>query len=302
MLKTTSLGRYWQEDNCDRSSFTRVRCISTGSQAVAHVYGSFLKARAFSVPEVEPPNSSSKKQLLLRAKKKHSLPFGGVSGGGGGGVTLDSNSLLQQVREKVEHSYASSSNGNSKSSSEHSLEIGGLAGRENSRLLVCTLDTELNKRNLEEDGRRGRGRGRGREDSEDRSSSPSLSGSVETVTTTQQQLTSSLKACRSCGNALEYSDMVLVFDTDTYHAQCFNCGQCKCPVDPSQGFLVLEDGSPLCRDCSPTCHVCRQKIVSSHVNVLNKDFHEDCLRCSVCEKVRNVFIVGHSWSRNEVVS
>lgn len=255
MLKTTSLGRYWQE-NAAGSSFTRVRCISTGAQATPRIYGSvkFHKTRAYSVPD-----TSCKKLLKLR---KTSAPF------------------IEPVGKPVDGDSVDQSYTNTNSSSDHSLndlempgELGG--GGNDGRLLICTLDTEQNERNLQDD-----------RDSQERT--PSLAGSVETVTTTQQ-LTSSVQSCHSCGNCLEYSDMVVVFDTETYHMRCFNCGQCDQPVDPSVDFLVLDDGSPLCSKCSPVCHCCEDKIVSGHVNVLNKDFHEGCLKCSVCKKVSEEF-------------
>lgn len=251
MLKTTSLGRYWQ-DNSDRNSdsFTRVRCISTGAQATSHVYGSFLKTRACSVPDATPSIKKLQKKL-----KKHSLD-------------------IPLIREReTDQTFFSSSN----NSSEHCLhqlqiplheELGEEIDR---RLLVCTLDTEQNERNLQEDDRGS---------SEERTHS--LTGSVDFVTTT---LTNSTQPCRVCGNCLEYSDMVVIFEKDTYHVQCFKCGQCGKLVDPANEFLVLEDGSPLCQGCSPACHACGEKIVSCHVNVLNKDFHEECLKCSVCKKV-----------------
>ena len=255
MLKTSSLGRYWQ-DNSDKSSFTRVRCISTGSQATSHVYGSFFKARARSVPDAAP---AIKRLQSLQRKKKISAPI-----------------IEAVLVENGDQAYCTSSSSNV---SEQSLEVvcPVQTDEHDRRLLVCTLDTEQNER----------GCGSDRDSSEERMHSLSCSsGSVDVVTTV---LTNSTQSCRSCGNCLELSDMVVVFDTETYHLQCFNCGQCRRAVDPSNEFLVLEDGSPLCQECSPVCHSCGERIVSCHVNVLNKDFHEECLKCTVCKKVSAVF-------------
>lgn len=277
MLKTASLGRYWQ-DNSAGSSFTRVRCISTGTQAISHLYGSFLKTRANSVPE----STSSIKNF--RKMKKFSLQ----------NPVMEGNAATEEMNQ----SFCSS---RSNTNSEHSLNrleialheegVEEVSGEERT-LLVCTLDTEQNERN--------RDHGQAdRESSEERTHS--LSGSVDmvtamltnsTTTTTNSTVppaspaTTERQACRSCGNCLEYSDMVVIFDSDAYHLQCFNCSQCSQPVDPAHEFLVLEDGSPLCQGCSPECHACGKKIVSCHVNVLNKDFHEECLKCFVCKKVR----------------
>jgi len=93
------------------------------------------------------------------------------------------------------------------------------------------------------------------------------------------------QTCTVCGKLFRPDDMVLLFDSEGFHSVCFCCGQCGDPVDPSQQFLVLDDGSPLCTLCSPVCHVCSEKICSRHVAVLNRDFHEDCLKCGQCNKV-----------------
>lgn len=254
MLKSTSLGRYWQ-DNSERSSFTRVRCISTGGSATPHVYGSlkYNKARANSVPD-----TGTGRMKLLKFRKM-SVPFGSP-------VLIERQPLQERNKDELNQIY---SNASSTSNSDQSLsEVGDNGGR----LLVCTLDTEQNERNLEGDG-------------DSVGQSPSRNGSVEMVTSNSVVSCSSQLCCR-CRHCLEYSDMVVVFDEDTYHLGCFRCGQCKEQVDPALNFLVLEDGSPLCAGCSPLCHGCRERIVSGHISVLNKDFHEGCLKCSVCKKVR----------------
>lgn len=91
--------------------------------------------------------------------------------------------------------------------------------------------------------------------------------------------------CSACGKTFESTDVVVLFENDVFHVSCFRCGQCGVAVDTSQRFLVLGDGCPLCYDCSPVCHACEQKITSNHVGVLNKDFHEGCLKCFECDKV-----------------
>ena len=268
MLKTTSLGRYWQ-DSSNGSSFTRVRCISTGGRATPHVYGALRcnKSRAHSVPDT---GTACKK--LFRFKKS-SLPFGSP-------VLIERKSLQERRKVDLSQSDYSSTSSSSTSNSDQNLSV--LERDNGGRLLVCTLDTEQNERNREGD-----------HDSVGRSHS--RNGSVEMVTaksivnrtpSTTSSTSSTTQVCCGCGHCLEYSDMVVVFDSDTYHISCFNCGQCKRQVDPAMNFLVLEDGSPLCEECSPVCHSCRERIISGHINVLNKDFHEGCLKCSVCSKVR----------------
>ena len=99
--------------------------------------------------------------------------------------------------------------------------------------------------------------------------------------------------CSACSRKLLSSDVVVVFEEDVVHLACFCCGRCGEEVDASRDFLVLEDNSPLCYDCSPVCHSCSRKIVTDHVGVLNKDFHEGCLKCYQCQKV---FCIQHNVS------
>ena len=91
--------------------------------------------------------------------------------------------------------------------------------------------------------------------------------------------------CLACSQQFEPSDLVVLFEGNAYHNGCFACGVCGKTMDPTCQFLVQDDGSPLCYQCSPSCHVCKEKIIHSHVWVLNKDFHENCLKCHVCQKV-----------------
>ena len=247
MLKNSTLGTYWQE-NSGGSSFTRVRCISTGGgRANTQVYGSWKKTRAYSVPEI-----SYNKSLL--PQKKYSLDFGHPKLIRGKRIDEDDRTL------KINYS------------SEVEIEISLRDEKEN--LLVHTLDTEQNEKNCEdtEDGHSG-------------------NGSVETIIARSLTMESNgcsdelSQSCQGCGLNLVTSDMVVVFDEDPYHMKCFICGQCGKEVNPTLNFLALEDGSPLCMECSPVCHSCGERIVSGHINVLNKDFHEGCLKCSVCKKV-----------------
>ncbi len=93
------------------------------------------------------------------------------------------------------------------------------------------------------------------------------------------------QTCCACGKAFDSADVVVMFESSVFHVACFCCGQCGAEVDANQRFLVLGDGCPLCYDCSPACHACGEKITGSHIGVLNKDFHEGCLKCFQCDKV-----------------
>ena len=92
-------------------------------------------------------------------------------------------------------------------------------------------------------------------------------------------------ACASCRCMFDSSHMVVSFEGELYHMSCFVCAECGQTVNPSSQFLVLENGGPLCSQCSPVCQVCGERITGGHVGVLNKDFHEDCIKCFHCQKV-----------------
>lgn len=266
MLRNATLGRYWQDSSVDgiRSSFTRVRSIGSAKQATPQVYGcSYSKARAFSVPDT---TTSSKKLTKL---KKSSLELDHPPC-----MLIESRSkslVGVDHKEKFDHCYSNTNSENNLSDMEFPLHDEALRTNDG-RLLVCTLDTEENERNIEDDCtslERNRSR----------------NGSVEMVTARNVVSTPGpTQFCQSCGNGLEFTDMVVILDEDTYHIGCFLCGQCRQQVNPAENFLMLEDGSPLCEDCSPVCHSCGERIVSAHVNVLNKDFHEACLKCAICKK------------------
>lgn len=93
------------------------------------------------------------------------------------------------------------------------------------------------------------------------------------------------QTCAVCGKSFKPDDVVVMFESQGFHTGCFCCGQCGGAVDPGKPFLVLEEGSPLCRQCSPLCNACGEKICTNHVAVLNRDFHEECLKCAQCNKV-----------------
>ena len=100
------------------------------------------------------------------------------------------------------------------------------------------------------------------------------------------------QTCSACGKVFEETDMVVLFDSEVLHTSCFSCGRCGTRVDPTKQFLILDDGSPLCFNCSPVCHMCGGQISSNHAWVLNKDFHESCLKCYQCHTVSNAHIMS----------
>ena len=116
-------------------------------------------------------------------------------------------------------------------------------------------------------------------------SSGSATLSVESAEVVRHEGFCVPQTCSACGRMFKATDMVVLFDSEVLHTSCFSCGRCGSRVDPIKRFLILDDGSPLCLNCSPVCHMCGEQITCNHVGVLNKDFHESCLKCCQCHRV-----------------
>ena len=93
--------------------------------------------------------------------------------------------------------------------------------------------------------------------------------------------------CTSCQLSITYNDdLVVQLHEQLYHVYCFQCIQCGNKIDPKVDYILIEGGKPLCSTCIPECRACGETIVSNHVHVINKDFHEQCLLCTICRKVK----------------
>ncbi len=114
---------------------------------------------------------------------------------------------------------------------------------------------------------------------------------IKRTNDTQSEVSINGSACSSCMLLFTSSHLVVSFEGALYHISCFVCAECGQVVDPTSQFLLLENGGPLCPLCSPSCQICRRTITSGHVGVLNKDFHEECLKCCHCQKVNRSIIV-----------
>jgi len=287
-MKSATLGTFWHDSNASGSSFTRVRCIGNGSQVETHSYGAWKKSRANSVPDA----SYGKRFLRFRRKTNPAIDPPAIIGssintcGDNSSKGSSTTTLPDEIDGKSQQmkSMFSGQMGMYSSSVEIEIEMPATSKESEPRHLVCTLDTEQ-KEGSESSSEDVSSSGKG-----DLRSSPnqnrSRTNSVDMVMARNKiHSFSSNQSCQGCSLGFETADRVVVFESDPYHVECFTCGECSKLVDASANFLVLEEGSPLCTDCSPSCHVCSKKIVCGHVNVLNKDFHEDCLKCSVCKKV-----------------
>ena len=93
--------------------------------------------------------------------------------------------------------------------------------------------------------------------------------------------------CTGCQLSITHNDdLVVQLHEQLYHVYCFQCIQCDNKIDPKVDYILIEGGNPLCGTCIPECRACGETIVSNHVNVINKDFHEQCLLCTICRKVK----------------
>lgn len=92
--------------------------------------------------------------------------------------------------------------------------------------------------------------------------------------------------CTNCKLSITNTDdLVVQLHEELYHVYCFQCVQCGSKIDPKVDYLLIEDGKPLCGSCIPECRACGETILSNHVHVVDKDYHEKCLLCTFCRKV-----------------
>ena len=91
--------------------------------------------------------------------------------------------------------------------------------------------------------------------------------------------------CSLCKESMTADSPMVIFGDAKLHLDCFKCGHCRKLMGSMKEFLVRVDGTPLCAECTPSCHVCHEKVFHNHVSVLKKNFHEDCLACSRCKRV-----------------
>ena len=106
--------------------------------------------------------------------------------------------------------------------------------------------------------------------------------------------------CTSCKLSITHNDnLVIQLHEDLYHVYCFQCTQCGNKINPKVDYILIENGKPLCGSCIPECRACGETILSNHVHVIDKDFHEKCLLCTFCRKViKSSNHVRNLWLQN----
>jgi len=85
--------------------------------------------------------------------------------------------------------------------------------------------------------------------------------------------------CYKCGRPI-LDNLISAMDK-SFHAECFVCANCSCPV--LENFHEHE-GSPYCQDCyleciAPKCLACKKPIMSNYIAALDGYWHPDCFIC-----------------------
>ncbi|CDH51060.1 signal transducer [Lichtheimia corymbifera JMRC:FSU:9682] len=87
--------------------------------------------------------------------------------------------------------------------------------------------------------------------------------------------------CNGCMKPIE-DGSVVQFGEGIWHFECFRCAKCHKLVECYSNLLLLRDGSPICEDCSYSCHACRKAIKDEAIMTGEEAYHADCFRCTQC--------------------
>ncbi|OZJ06079.1 hypothetical protein BZG36_01112 [Bifiguratus adelaidae] len=87
--------------------------------------------------------------------------------------------------------------------------------------------------------------------------------------------------CMGCRNLIEEGSVV-AFGDGIWHVECFKCNKCGEQVECDSNLLLLSDGSPVCENCSYSCHICKQPIRDEAIMTGDEAYHADCFRCVLC--------------------
>ncbi|KAI7856395.1 hypothetical protein BDC45DRAFT_503850 [Circinella umbellata] len=87
--------------------------------------------------------------------------------------------------------------------------------------------------------------------------------------------------CNGCMKPIE-DGSVVQFGDGIWHFECFRCAKCQKLVECYSNLLLLRDGSPICEDCSYSCHACRKAIKDEAIMTGDEAYHADCFCCVQC--------------------
>lgn len=93
-----------------------------------------------------------------------------------------------------------------------------------------------------------------------------------------------LDKCAKCGKPIE-ENAIRNSTGETYHADCFTCAKCQVVLN-GRYFNVGND--KLCEDCfektRDKCYRCSMPILEASLTALERIYHPDCFKCSMCPK------------------
>ncbi|KAF1798645.1 hypothetical protein FB192DRAFT_1392542 [Mucor lusitanicus] len=89
--------------------------------------------------------------------------------------------------------------------------------------------------------------------------------------------------CQGCSKLIE-EGAVVAFGDSLFHVKCFICAKCSECVDTKTNLLLLDDGRPVCDNCSYTCVACSQIIRDEAIMTGEKAYHSSCFKCISCDK------------------
>lgn len=93
--------------------------------------------------------------------------------------------------------------------------------------------------------------------------------------------------CKSCATPIE-GEVISALGA-TYHVGHFFCAGCGDPFDSATPF-VEKGNYAWCTTCHtnrhlPRCAACKKPLVDTVVNVLGKEWHQQCFKCSSCHEI-----------------
>ncbi|GAA5798598.1 hypothetical protein EDC94DRAFT_532610 [Helicostylum pulchrum] len=89
--------------------------------------------------------------------------------------------------------------------------------------------------------------------------------------------------CQGCSNSIE-EGAVVAFGDSLFHVKCFICAKCEECVDSKTNLLLLDDGRPVCDNCSYNCTACQKVIKDEAIMTGEKAYHSSCFKCIACKK------------------
>lgn len=99
------------------------------------------------------------------------------------------------------------------------------------------------------------------------------------------------KLCAKCGKPL--SGSCLSSGGKIFHADCFRCAICDCPLAGKGAKLINEE--VCCQDCAlklmpkakqavtNPCFICKKELSGSCVKAMGKTLHKECFMCVMCK-------------------